>query len=256
MKRAAAIVASLLLPFLTCGIAAAYPLLGPPDAPPPEKLQNIKNIGVSFDPAEPLNITSIGTTAFTNASGIIPASDLHFDTVIIQAVADTLGSKFTSGPSDIAFSTIRQRLFNSYTGQLKALVTATADRKFDAYLNFRFTDSANDPIAGTNQKLHGMGIYRRNLFDLNRDAAYYFVSIDLIDGQTGERMAGQALCFSAGGGKCDHRYWQPLTAGHWVEPDATPSDEQKQALRDDFTAILKDGIRGALTEMGLADTSK
>jgi len=256
MKRAAAIFASLLLSLLTCDIAAAYPLLGPPDAPPPEKLQNIKSIGVSFDPAEPLNITSIGTTAFTNASGTIPASDLHLDTVALQAVADTLGSKFTSGPSDIAFSSIKQRLFNSYTGQLKALVTATPDRKFDTYLDFRFTDSSNDPIAGTNQKLHGMGIYRRNLFDLSTDAAYYFVAMDLIDGKTGDRIAGQALCFSAAGGKCDHRYWQPLKAGHWVEPNATLSDEQKQALRDDFTVILKDGIRGALTEMGLADTSK
>ena len=256
MKRAAAILVSLLFPFLTCGIAVAYPLLGPPDAPSPEELQNIKNIGVWFDPAEPLNITSVGTTAFTNASGTIPASDLHFDAVAIQAVADTMGSKFTSGPSDIAFSTIKQRLFNSYAGQLKALIMATPDQKFDTYLNFRFTDSANDPIAGTNQKLHGMGIYRRNLFDLNRDAAYYYVAIDLIDRKTGDRIAGQALCFSPAGGECEHQFWQPLKAGHWVEPDAALSDEQKQALRDDFTAILKDGIRGALTEMGLADTAK
>lgn len=224
-------------------------------AVPPNKLAQIKTIGVISVIGDLLTLKEVGTTAFSNSESKLPIADWDIDGLVERDTANALANRvavqLTTVANRNAFANAEGRLFHSIDDELGDLVKALPQPGPDAYLVIVPNDVA-DPIGGTNQHLINIGLYHRDFLGKSSSTEYAFFLAWLIDAKTGTMLARAGSCLPANDNPCAQIAAIPAADQNWADTADQLTDVQKQRLKVDFTNLVHGGMQGMLFELGLS----
>lgn len=242
--------------------AAGWFHSGPPEHVAPDRVAAIRSVAVIPALNHELEVEEIGSTVFSNRKSYLAIGNWRLDDVAVQAVEATLSPRFKVVRSELPASDFREPEAQRPSDrddqaqraeQAKSLIVGQAPKEADAYLVIKTFNEYGGDNGSTSFSVYGLGIRKRDgLFIMSALTKHAHVQLLLIDARTAETLAVQPLCFPKAGEACSHWAWRGLDSADWADTADTLTPEQVATLERDFTAMLGEGVRGALEDMGLA----
>jgi hypothetical protein len=231
---------------LSLAVPAQAGLFGP-DRVPKEKLAAIKSIAVMVALNHEMTVQQLSPPPFDSSSTWLPTGDWMLDDLVVRTATDALSPRFKVSESSVAASDFREnktdlvREAYDMEDRLKEAI-GSAPKEADAWLlvksyNFFQPDGGFGPRGPS---IYGLSIVRHKLITsfYTQDA---MVKVLLIDAKSGETLSETDL------DPMERR----LDTKDWADTADTLSPAQIDDLKRGYTAMVADGLRGALKDMGL-----
>ncbi|MDP2124187.1 MAG: hypothetical protein Q8J92_07380 [Parvibaculum sp.] len=226
----------------------------------PEEIKRISRIGIASIVGDRIEYMRIGITAFTNSTTSGDTSGWGIDEFVLGELETQLPSSYNTVRVNMdrsAYEASTAKTVHIQENIREAITPGNED--VDAYLVLVPTYS-HDFISGSYNRMHGLGIFRRQGYGIR---VYAICDLILLDAQSFELLGGAQLAFD--GNKPDLRdvvtgrnlrsvvlaerrtVTSLSAAANWDE--FTP--EQHEQIRTSITSLLRDALDYPIRAIGL-----
>jgi len=156
----------------------------------PEEISSISKIGIASIVGDRIEYMRIGITVFTNSTTSGDTSSWGIDDFVLGELETQLPSSYDTVRVDMDHDDYEASTAKSIQEKIRAAITP-GDEEVDAYLVLIPTYS-NDIVSGSYNRMHGLGIFRRQGYGIR---VYAICDLILLDAKSFEILGGAQLAF-------------------------------------------------------------
>lgn len=230
----------------------------PPDS---AHLAGLKRVSVISALGEELRLQETATLIFGNTLNSGNIADWKLDAFIADEMAHALAGRYDVRKVNYSASDFRSKAGGAELGAaVREHVKAEDGQSLDAYLVVVPT-TRQDSVFGTTAQLTGLTLYRRGAFGMHNDAVVTVAKVVVIDGHDFHQigwtwlLAGESLGDSLvrASWLSPGRYFRVVPGELWSEKFEGLTQDQKDKLRGEFVALLKDEIPHTVQTLKLSE---
>lgn len=224
----------------------------------PEEISGISKIGIASIVGDRIEYMRIGITVFTNSTTSGDTSSWGIDEFVLDELDKQLPSSYATVRVKMDRSAYEKSTAEDIGEKIRSAINP-GEEDVDAYLVLIPTYS-NDIVSGTYNRMHGLGIFRRQGYGIR---VYAICDLILLDAKSFEFLGGAQLAFDGNEPSlvdvlaarnlrsvvlAERRTVTGLSAAsNWGE--FTP--EQHEQIRESITSLLRDALDYPIRAIGL-----